>query len=74
MAPGQGEVARVYISSTGDKKPGVFAVDTCFVPPHSTLMLVDQAAKTIIPSLKIINAEEMTEPEKEKKAKKEKKE
>jgi hypothetical protein len=69
MAPGHGEVARVYISAAGGKKPGVFAVDTCFIAPNSTLMLVDKAAKIIVPSLKIIEAKEM--PKKEDKAKKE---
>jgi len=72
MAPGSGEVARVYISATGDKKPGVFAVDTTFMEPNSTLMLVDKNAKIIVPALKIINQADMEKGEKkEEKAKKE---
>jgi hypothetical protein len=70
MAPGQGEVARIYISAVGDKKPGVFAVDTCFMAPNSSLMLVDKNAKSIVPALKIIDAKDM--PKKEEKVKKDK--
>jgi len=55
MPPGSGEVARIYISAMGDKKPGVFAVDTCFMAPNSTLMLVDKNAKIIVPALKIVD-------------------
>lgn len=69
MAPGSGEVARIYISAAGDKKPGVFAVDTCFMAPNSTLMLVDKNAKIIIPALKIIDKAD-AKKEKEKKDKK----
>jgi hypothetical protein len=66
MAPGHGDIARVYISAMGDKAPGVFAVDTCFMAPNSTLMLVDKNAKIIIPALKIVNAKDMPQKEKAK--------
>jgi hypothetical protein len=73
MAPGSGEVARVYISAIGDKKPDVFAVDTCFMEPNSTLMLVDKNAKIIVPALKIINKADMEKKEKKEKDKEKKK-
>lgn len=69
MAPGEGEVARVYISATGDKKPGIFAVDTCYMAPNSTLMLVDKNAKIIIPALKIVDKKDLPKKEKKEKSK-----
>ncbi|MCP4567095.1 MAG: hypothetical protein GY841_05905 [FCB group bacterium] len=58
MPPGNGEIARIYISAVGDKKPGPFAVDTTTYPPNAVkMMLVDENAKTIIPALKIIAVE-----------------
>jgi hypothetical protein len=53
MAPGDGEMARVYISMKDEKKPGPFAIDTVTMAPNSSLMLVDANAKIIIPALKI---------------------
>jgi hypothetical protein len=50
---GKGEVARIYFSVRGDKKPGPFAVDTTAYSSANTLMLVDVNAKTIIPVLRI---------------------
>jgi hypothetical protein len=69
MAPGSGEVARVYISVIGDKKPGVFAVDTCFMAPNSSLMLVDKNAKIIVPALKILDKADVEKKEKKEKKK-----
>ncbi len=69
MAPGDGVVAKIYISAYGEKKPGAFAVDTCYMEPNSTLMLVDKNAKIIIPALKIMDAKDAKG--KEEKAKKE---
>lgn len=66
LAPGSGEIARIYISAYGDKKPEVFAVDTCFMAPNSSLMLVDKNAKIIIPALRIVD---MKDSGKEKKGK-----
>jgi hypothetical protein len=66
LVPGSGELARVYISAVGDKKPGVFAVDTCTMAPNSTLMLVDKAAKIIIPALKIVDKKKADKEEKKK--------
>jgi len=57
MAPGNGEVARIYISATGDKQPGTFAVDTATIAPNNTLMLVDKEAKIIVPAFRIISKE-----------------
>jgi len=67
MAPGSGEVARIYISAAGEKTPGVFAVDTCFMAPNSTLMLVDKNAKIIVPFLKIMDKGDAKKEKKEKK-------
>lgn len=53
MAPGSGEVARIYISVSGDEKAKAFAVDTTTYGTNSTLTLVDENAKSIIPALKI---------------------
>ncbi|MDD4050770.1 MAG: hypothetical protein PHR28_02570 [candidate division Zixibacteria bacterium] len=50
---GKGEVARIFLSAKGEKKPGAFAIDTTAYPPNSSLMLVDVNAKTIVPALKI---------------------
>lgn len=54
LAPGSGEVARIYISAKGGKEPGAFAIDTATAQPNSTLMLVDEKAKIIVPALKIM--------------------
>ncbi len=53
LAAGKGEVARIFFSARGDKKPGPFAVDTTAYSASSTLMLADVNAKTIVPALKI---------------------
>ncbi len=53
LAPGNGEVGRIYISLVGDKKPGPFAVDTALYAPNNHLILVDRDAKTIVPVVKI---------------------
>jgi hypothetical protein len=71
LAPGSGEVARVYISVTGDKKAKTIAIDTTTVKPNNTLMLVDKNAKIIVPALKIVDAADFEKEKKEKKAKKE---
>lgn len=73
LMPGSGEVAKIYISATGDKKPGVFAVDTCFVQPNSRLMLVDKNAKSIVPVLKIVDKTAAATEEKAKEEKPKKK-
>jgi hypothetical protein len=62
LAPGNGEMFKIYFSTIGDKKAGVFAVDTTFYPPASTMQLVSKDAKSIIPALKII----AVKPEKKK--------
>ncbi len=54
MPAGNGEMARVYISVSGDKKPSAFAVDTTTMKPNNSLMLVDKSAKVIVPALKIV--------------------
>jgi len=65
LAPGDGEVARVYISTLPNQKVGPFAVDTTTVPPNSTLMLVDKNAAIIKPAFKIKTVEALKEkPEK----------
>ena len=56
LAPGDGEMARVYISMKDEKKPAPFAIDTTTMAPNSSLMLVDANAKIIIPVLKIATA------------------
>jgi hypothetical protein len=53
LPAGKGEVARIYFSARGEKKPGPFAVDTTAYSVSSTLMLADVNAKTIVPALKI---------------------
>lgn len=58
LKPGNGEIARIYISVRGDKKPGPFAVDTTTIAPNSTLMLVDINAAIIIPAFKIVHLDE----------------
>lgn len=67
MPPGNGEMARVYISVTGDKKPSAFAVDTTTMKPNNSLMLVDKDAKIIKPVLKIVYADKQKKEEAEKK-------
>lgn len=57
MPAGSGEMARIYISATGDKKPGSFAVDTVTMKPNNSLILVDKNARSITPVLKIIYSE-----------------
>jgi len=57
MQPGGGEVAKVYISAIGDKKPGAFAIDTTTVAPNNSLMLVDKNAKIITPVVKILTSD-----------------
>jgi len=68
MPAGSGEMARIYISATGDKKPGSFAVDTVTMKPNNSLILVDKNAQSITPALKIIYIEKgkAEEAEKEK--------
>ena len=68
MKPGNGEIARIYISTIGGKKPGPFAVDTTTFPPAVKMMLVDENAKPLTPALKIVTVE----PKKEKAEKKKK--
>lgn len=53
LAPGKGEVGRIFFSARGDKKPGPFVVDTTAYSASSTLVLADVNAKTIVPALKI---------------------
>jgi hypothetical protein len=67
LAPGSGEVARVYISAKGGKEPGAFAIDTTTAQPNSSLMLVDEKAKIIVPDLKIITVKKEEAPKGEKK-------
>ncbi len=67
MPAGDGEMARVYISVTGDKKPSAFAVDTTTMKPNNSLMLVDKSAKIIIPAVKIVYADKQKTEEAEKK-------
>lgn len=67
MPAGNGEMARVYISVTGDKKPSAFAVDTTTMKPNNSLMLVDKNAKIIVPALKIVYADKQKAQEAEKK-------
>lgn len=67
LAPGSGEMARIYISVTGDKKPSAFAVDTTTMKPNNSLMLVDRTAKIIVPALKIVYADKKKSEEAEKK-------
>ncbi len=67
MPPGNGEMARVYISVTGDKKPSAFAVDTVTMKPNNSLMLVDKNAKIIVPALKIVYADKQKSENAEKK-------
>lgn len=62
LAPGSGDVGRIYISVMDDKNPGMFACDTSTFPPNNSLMLVDKNAKIIVPALKIKSKVE--EPEK----------
>jgi len=54
LAPGSGEIGRLYISAVGDKKPGPFAVDTTIFKNKNKLMLVSKDANTIVPAVKII--------------------
>jgi hypothetical protein len=56
LAPGNGQIFKIFISATGDKKGGVFAIDTTYYPPASTMQLVSKDAKSIVPALKILKA------------------
>lgn len=62
MPAGSGEVARIYFSAVGGRKPELFAADTTTAPPNNTLMLVDKNAKIIIPALKIIDKQPTAKP------------
>ncbi len=66
LAPGSGEIARVYISSRDKREPGIFAADSTTLPPNGTLMLVDKNAKSIIPVLKIVTVKPEKKAEKTK--------
>ena len=62
LAPGNGEIGKVFITVIGDKEPGPFVVDTTtFIPKtpgNSTgnkLMLVDRNAKAIVPFVRIVS-------------------
>ncbi len=70
MSPGEGEVARVYLSAVDPKKADVLAVDTIYKEPNGTLMLVDKDAKTIRPAFKVVNKDSKAADMKKKEDKK----
>ena len=49
LAPGDGEVARLYMTVNVNAPEQVTIIDTAFFPPAGDLALIDPAAQTIVP-------------------------
>ncbi|MEZ5360159.1 MAG: hypothetical protein R3F48_15185 [Candidatus Zixiibacteriota bacterium] len=56
LAPGSGEIGRVYISTAGGANADNIVVDTVFFAPNNKMLFVDRNAKAIIPALIIQTA------------------
>lgn len=57
LAPGEGSIGRVFISTMGGAEADAMVVDTVFFAPNNKLMFVDRNAKSIIPAVKIAEVE-----------------